>query len=168
MGLSGLGIFHTIIGIMAIVGAIVGFIRSGKVDLGTVSGKIYFYATIITAVTALGISKHGLNAGHAFSVFIIILVVAAYFLHSGKKGNNSARYWENFLFSLSFFLSLIPTINETFTRVPVVHPLAKDVKDPIIAQTLLFLFILFIAGCVYQFIKQKKINNKAASFYIEE
>ncbi len=169
MGLSGLGIFHTIIGISAIVGAIIGFIRYGKISLGMLSGKVYFYATLVTSVTALGISKHGgFNAGHVFSLFIIVLIVIAYYLFSNKKESRKARYFENFLLSFSFFLSLVPTVNETFTRVPIGHPLAKDIKDPIIGQTLLVLFLLFIAGSVYQFIKQKKINKEAASLYIEE
>jgi cbb3-type cytochrome oxidase subunit 3 len=169
MGLSGLGIFHTVIGIAAIVSAIVGFVKYGKINLDGLSGKIYFYATIITSVTALGISKHGgFNAGHVFSLFIILLITIAYFLYSRKKKNNRARYLENFLLSFSFFLSLIPTINETFTRVPMGDPLAKDVKDPIIAQTLLVLFILFIAGAIFQYVRQKKSNNKTSPFYLEE
>ncbi|MEF9479236.1 hypothetical protein OWR28_17200 [Chryseobacterium sp. 1B4] len=60
--------------------------------------------------------------------------------------------------SFSFFLSLVPTINETFTRVPIGHPLAKDIKDPVIGQTLLVFLLLFIIGSVFQFIKQKKAN----------
>ncbi|WP_449399032.1 hypothetical protein [Chryseobacterium wanjuense] len=169
MGLSSLGIFHTIIGILAIVGAIIGFVRYGKIDLGKISGKVYFYATLVTSLTALGISKHGgFNAGHVFSIFIIVLIAIAYYLFSNKKGSRKARYFENFLLSFSFFLSLVPTVNETFTRIPIGHPLAKDIKDPIIGQTLLILFLLFIAGSVYQFITQKKINKEAASLYIEE
>jgi len=169
MGLSGLGIFHTVIGIAAIVSAIVGFVKYGKINLDALSGKIYFYTTIITSVTALGISKHGgFNAGHVFSLFIILLIAVAYFLYFRKKKSRRARYLENFLLSFSFFLSLIPSVNETFTRVPVGNPLAKDVKDPIIAQTLLVLFILFIAGAIFQYIRQKKSNNKTSSFYIEE
>ncbi|WP_312900461.1 hypothetical protein [Chryseobacterium taichungense] len=158
MGLSGLGIFHTIIGISAIAGAIIGF----------VSGKLYFYATLVTSVTALGISKHGgFNAGHVFSLFIIVLIAIAFFLFSNKKDSKKARYFENFLLSFSFFLSLVPTVNETFTRVPIGHPLAKDIKDPIIGQTLLALFILFIAGSVVQFVKQRKINREVASLHVE-
>ncbi|MBS1975715.1 MAG: hypothetical protein JST13_15310, partial [Bacteroidetes bacterium] len=42
---------------------------------------------------------------------------------------------------------------------PVGHPLAKNIADPIIAKTLLVLLILFVAGSVYQFIKQRKINK---------
>lgn len=161
MNLSGLGIFHTIIGISALVSAIIGFVKYGKIDLAARSGKIYFYTTLVTSVTALGISKHGgFNAGHIFSLFIIILIAVAYFLYSNKKEISKARYFENFLLSFSFFLSLVPTVNETFTRIPVGHPLAKDIKDPVIGQTLLVLFVLFIAGSVLQFLKQRKINSK--------
>lgn len=163
MGLSNLGIFHTIIGIIAIIAAIVSFIKHGKINLAVISGKIYFYGTIITSLTSLGLSKHGgFNAGHAFSIFIVILVLEAFFLYTRKKGNNRARFFENFCLSFSFFLSLVPTVNETFTRVPVGHPLAKSISDPLIGKTLLFLLILFIAGSIYQFRKQKK-SNKSVS-----
>lgn len=156
MGLSGLGIFHTIIGIVAIGAAIISFVRFGKIDLTHLSGKIYFYTTAVTALTALGISKHGgFNPGHIFSVFIFILVVVAFWLSVKRSTNNKARYIENFLLSFSFFLSLIPTVNETFTRVPLGHPLAKNPTDPVIAQTLLVLLIAFIAGAIYQYIKQR-------------
>lgn len=159
MNLSGLGIFHTVIGVTALVGAVIGFIRYGKIDLAQPSGKVYFYATVVTSLTALGISKNGgFNAGHVFSLFILVLIAVAYFLFANKKESKKARYFENFLLSLSFFLSLVPTVNETFTRVPIGHPLAKDIKDPIIGQTLLVIFLLFIAGSVFQFIKQKKAN----------
>jgi hypothetical protein len=160
MGLSVLGIFHTIIGVAAIVAALAAFVKYGKINLSVISGKIYFYGTVITSVTALGLSKHGgFNAGHVFSVFILLLVLGAYFLYVKKKGNNRTRFFENFFLSFSFFLSLVPTVNETFTRIPIGHPLAKDITDPIIGKTLLVLLILFIAGSVYQFFKQKKINR---------
>lgn len=160
MGLSSLGIFHTIIGVAAIVAAIADFTKYGRINLNAVSGKIYFYGTVITSLTSLGISKHGgFNPGHVFSIFIIVLVVAAYFLNSKRKSSKRARYFENFWLSFSFFLSLVPTVNETFTRVPIGHPLAKDISDPVIGNTLLFLFLLFIAGSIYQFRKQKFISK---------
>ncbi|SHH66531.1 hypothetical protein [Flavobacterium defluvii] len=160
MGLSALGIFHTLIGIIAIVAAIIAFIRYGKIDLGQLTGKIYFYTTLVTSLTALGISKHGgFNPGHVFSILIIILISGAYYLHLKRKGNRKSRYFENFALSFSFFLSMLPTVNETFTRIPVGHPLAKDITDPVIGKTLLIILLLFILGSVYQFLKQKKINK---------
>lgn len=164
MGLSNLGIFHTVIGVVAIVSALISFVRFGKINLEHSTGKIYFYFTVITSLTALGISKHGgFNAGHVLSLIILILVTAAFYLHSKRKGNNKARYFENFLMSFSFLLSMLPTVNETLTRVPIGHPLAKDINDPLIGKTLLVIFILFIAGSVYQIIKQRKINQLESS-----
>ena len=67
MGLSPLGIFHTSIGVIAIAAAIVSIIKYGKINLSTRSGKLYAYSTIITALTALGISKQGgFNPGNFF------------------------------------------------------------------------------------------------------
>lgn len=161
MGLSGLGIFHTIIGVAAIIAALIAFIKYGKINLNTLSGKIYFYGTIITSFTSLGISKHGgFNPGHAFSIFIIFLVSGAYYLNLKRKNSRRARYFENFSLSFSFFLSLVPTVNETFTRIPVGHPLAKDIKDPVIGNTLLVLLLLFVAGSIYQFRKQKQFHKQ--------
>jgi len=160
MGLSNLGIFHTVIGVAAIVAALVALVKYGKIDLSRLAGKIYFYCTLITSFTALGISKHGgFNPGHVFSLFIVLLVLAAYYLSQKRQTSNKARYIENFLLSFSFFLSWVPTINETLTRVPIGHPLAESPADPVIAKTLLVLFILFVAGSVYQFRMQRAINK---------
>jgi len=160
MGLSNLGIFHTAIGIIAIIAAVVGFVKYGKIDLGKLTGKIYFYCTLVTSFTALGLSSvKGVNPGHILVLLIVILISAAYFLYAKRPGSNRARYIENFFLSFSFFLSMIPAVNETFNRIPIGHPLAHGPKDPLIGKTLLLLFILLIAGSVLQFRRQKKINN---------
>jgi uncharacterized membrane protein len=160
MRLSNLGIFHTAIGIIAIGAALVSYVKYRKINLGDKSGIIYLFGTVITSLTALGLSKHGgFNPGHLFSLLVLVIVLVAYSLHTQKKGNTKARYFETFCLSFSFFLSLVPTVNETFTRIPVGNPLAKDASDPLIAKTLLVLLVLFIAGSVYQLIQQRKINK---------
>jgi uncharacterized membrane protein len=163
MGLSNLGIFHTVIGVITIIAALVSFVRYSNINLAVLSGKIYFYGTLVTSLTALGISKHGgFNPGHILSLLILVLVIVAFYLYSKRKGNNRARYFENFLMSFSFLLSMLPTVNETLTRIPIGHPLANNISDPIIAKTLLVIFILFIVGSVYQFIRQRKsIRNSS-------
>jgi hypothetical protein len=42
MGLSSLGIFHTVIGVVAIIAALIAFFRYGKIDLSQLTGKIIF------------------------------------------------------------------------------------------------------------------------------
>ncbi|PJJ66420.1 hypothetical protein [Chryseobacterium geocarposphaerae] len=160
MGLSNLGIFHTVIGIIAIISAIISLIKSGKINLDTLAGKIYFYFTLISSLTALGLSSvKGVNPGHILALLIVMLISVAYILYVRKKGNNGYRLIENFFLSFSFFLSLIPTVNETFSRVPVGNPIASGPKDPIIGTTILFIFVLFIIGSILQFRKQKRINK---------
>lgn len=159
MGLSILGIFHTVIGIIAIVAAIISYVRYGKINLADKTGTIYFYFTIVTSLTSVGLLKHGFNPGHIFAIFFALLIMVAYFLHTKKQENKRSRYFENFLLSFSFFLSWVPTVNETFTRVPIGHPLADGPADPLIAKTLVLLLILFIIGSVLQFRKQRKINK---------
>jgi hypothetical protein len=160
MGLSHLGIFHTVIGVVAIIAAFVSLFKSARIDLGRLSGKIYFYFTLVASLTALGLSSvKGVNPGHILALLIVILISLAYYLHARKPGNNRSRFFENFLLSFSLFLSLLPTVNETFTRVPVGHPLASGPTDPLIAKTLLTLFLLFIVGSILQFRKQRGINR---------
>lgn len=164
MGLSYLGIFHTVIGIVAIIAALVSLVKNAKIDLGKLTGRIYFYCTLVASLTALGLSSiKGVNPGHILALLIVVLISAAYFLFLKRPGNYRPRFFENFFLSLSFFLSLIPTVNETFTRIPVGHPLAKGPTDPLIAKTLLLLLLLFIVGSVIQFRKQRRIN-KSSSF----
>lgn len=165
MGLSNLGIFHTIIGILAIVAAMITFAKHGKIDLNRLTGKIYFYCTLLTSLTSLGLLKHGFNPGHIFAIFIMLLILVAFYLSKEKSTSRSARYFENFLLSFSFFLSLVPTVNETLTRIPINHPLAKAPTDSIIAKTLLFFLILFIAGSIYQFRKQRIINRNEKNHF---
>jgi hypothetical protein len=162
MGLSNLGIFHTVVGIVAIGAAVVSYVKYGKINLSSRSGLVYLYGTIVTSLTALGLSKNGgFNPGHVFSLLIFFMVLGAYFLQLRRKGNTRARYFETFWLSFSFFLSLVPTINETFTRVPLSSPLAKGPTDPVIGLTLLALFVLFLVGVTYQIVLQKRINKNA-------
>ena len=159
MGLTNLGIVHTIIGVIAIIAALASYVKYGKINLSVLSGKIYFGGTIFASLTSLGLSKlGGFNPGHILSLLIIVLVSVAFYLNTRVRGDTKARFFENFCLSFSFFLSLVPTVAETFQRVPIGDPLAKDQSDPIIGKTLLTLFILFVAGSVYQFIRQRRIN----------
>jgi len=162
MELSSLGIFHTVIGVLAIIAAVIGFIKHGKIALHSLTGKIYFYGTLITSLTALGLSSvSGFNPGHGLALIIVGLITGSYYLHTKKQGYNRFRFFENFFLSFSFFLSLIPTVNETLTRVPVGHPIATGPTDPVIAQTLGVVLLLFVMGSIYQFIKQRKLNAVA-------
>jgi hypothetical protein len=104
MELSNLGIFHTVVGIIAIIAALASYVRDGKINLNSKSGNTYFFGTLITSVTVLGLSKHGeFNPGHVLALLVLVLVVCAFVLQRRKTGNNKARYFENFSSRSAFF-----------------------------------------------------------------
>src|SRR5690606_15126156 len=97
MELSHLGVFHTIVGVGAIIAAGVSYVKKGKIDLAELSGKIYFYGTMVTSLTALGLSTvKGINPGHILAWLIVVLISVSYFLHVKKSVNKRARFFENF------------------------------------------------------------------------
>jgi len=164
MGLSTLGIIHTLIGVIALVAGIVSLVQSGFINLARNAGRIYFYGTVIAALTALGLTKHGFpNPGHFLSLLVFIFVVISFLLYRRRRMGGPVRFMETLFLSLSFFLSWLPTVNETLTRVPVGHPLAKDISDPLVGNTLLVVFVIFVTGLTIQFLRHRKSRRVAVA-----
>ena len=59
-------------------------------------------------------------------------------------------YLATFGLSFSFFLTLVPGINETLTRLPAGQPLASGPEHPLVQGTLLAWVVIFLAGFVFQ------------------
>lgn len=153
--LSVLGIIHTAISIIALLVAWYALYRSGKIDPATGPGKLYVLLTIVTCVTGFPIMKTGhLTAGHFTA--IIILVLLPFGVYAYRIFGKAAKYVQVIIMSTTLFLSMVPAIVETLTRLPISSPVATGPNDPIIQNSLLILFILYVGGVIYQVIKIKK------------
>jgi hypothetical protein len=152
--LSVLGIIHTAISILAIIVALYALLRDGKISQANGRGKLYILLTVITCLTAFPIMRFGHpTAGHKLGIIILIILPIAYFITSLKFLGKSVAYIQVFLMSLTLFLSCIPAVVETLTRLPISHPIAGGPNDPVIQKGLLTLVILFTIGVIYQLIK---------------
>src|SRR2546428_7019128 len=58
-GLTTLGVFHTAIGLVALVCGVIALARDKEISTKNRFGQVYLVTTLITAVTALGIFHHG-------------------------------------------------------------------------------------------------------------
>jgi hypothetical protein len=58
--------------------------------------------------------------------------------------------------SATVFLSLIPGVSETLTRLPIGHPFADGPASPILLNSLKVLFILFLTGITLQTLRLRK------------
>jgi len=156
--LSSLGIVHTIISILAIIAAIIALFRTGRIDPRTGSGKGYIVLTILTCLTSFGVMKTGhFTPAHGLSVIVLLLLLPAIYARRLFGANKSTRgeRIETILMTTTLFLSFIPAITETLTRLPISHPIAESPDASIVKMSYLGLTVLFIIGLILQLRKPK-------------
>gem|GEM_PF-570729 len=149
--LSILGIIHTAISIIAILVAFYALYQEGKINPSSGAGKLYILLTVITCITGFPIMKTGhLTGGHYLAIMIVVLLPLAIYAKSifGKAG----EYILVILMSVTLFLSFVPAVIETLTRLPISKPFADGPNSPIIQTGLTILLVVFLAGVIYQVI----------------
>ncbi|MES2429112.1 MAG: hypothetical protein V4560_19175 [Bacteroidota bacterium] len=162
--LSVLGVIHTAISILALFAGFICLYRDGKIGPSTYYGRLYVILTILTCLTAFPIMKTGHFTGaHGLGVFILILLPIGIYAKSIKPLAKFADYIQVFIMSTTLFLSCIPAVIETLTRLPISHPIASGPNDPIIQTGLGLLTVTFLGGVIYQIIKLKARNKKGVS-----
>ena len=150
--LSILGIIHTVISVVALLAAFYALYREGKINPAGINGKLYIWLTIITCVTGFPIMKTGhFTPGHYLAIIIFIVLPIA--IYAGRLTGKTGVYIQTLLMSLTLFLSCIPLIVETLTRLPMSSPIANGPNDPILQKCLMGLSILFFAGVIYQVLR---------------
>ena len=158
--LSPLGIFHTIISILALLVALSALSRKGKIEPTNLQGRLYIWLTVITCITGFPIMKTGhLTPGHYLAIIILVLLPLA--IYAKRLFGKAAIYVQTAFLSTTVFLSFIPALVETFTRIPPAHPLAYGPADPLIQKALSGIFLIFIVGTAYQLVRLRsgKANN---------
>jgi uncharacterized membrane protein len=157
-GLTHLGIIHTLISLVAVAAGIVAFVRYGSVSLRTNAGLLYVAATVLTCVTGFGIYKTG-AFGPAHAVGVLTLVVLAFAVLVEKRPLLGAisRPVEAVSYTTTFFLHMIPAINETTTRLPPSAPLAAGPNDPLILALVGVALALYIVGAAVQVVRLRAI-----------
>jgi len=161
--LSVLGIIHTAISVLAIIAGIISLVQTGVIDPKGRYGKYYIVLTIITCLTGFPIMKTGHpSPGHILGVLIIVLFIVSLVPPILRIFGNKAAYVQVVILSGTLFLSFIPAINETLSRLPVSHPIATGPDDPIIKTGSLILLVLYIVGATYQVIKLRSFKKTHA------
>ena len=161
--LSTLGIIHTAVSILALFAAFYCLFKDGRILPSNDQGKLYIVLTTVTCITAFPIMKTGHFTGaHGLGVFVLVLLPLGMYATYIKFFGKAAEYFQTVIMSTTLFLSFIPAIVETLTRLPISHPIATGPDDIIIKTGLLTLFLLFILGVVYQ-LRKLKLAQKAVT-----
>ncbi|WP_416391890.1 hypothetical protein NR756_06830 [Alloalcanivorax xenomutans] len=150
--ISALGAGHTIISLLTCAAGFYSYARHRKIDSAMPSGKIYMTAMVVSVFTSFGLSSTGgFNVGHALGILALLAIVGALLTARLSVLGRTRPYLSQFAFTFSFFLLLVPGINETLTRLPVAHPLADGPESPIVRGALAAWLGIFVLGSVLQF-----------------
>jgi uncharacterized membrane protein len=154
-GLTSLGVFHTLISLVAVATGAISLIRDGKISWNNDLGKIFVLTTIIVCLTGFGIFQHGgFGKPHVLGVITLVTLVVIWAASKGSLGKSSA-YIERVGYSLTFFFHIVPAVTESATRLPLDAPLASSPEDPRIQMVIGICLILFLIGAVLQVRKMR-------------
>lgn len=160
--LSVLGIFHTAISVIALLVAFYALYRNGKLDPTSGPGKLYILLTIVTCLTGLPIMKTGhLTPGHYVAITILILLPIGIYARPLRIFGKLTHYVQVIILSTTLFLSCIPAIVETLSRLPISNPIADGPNAPIIQNGLTALAVVYLIGVTYQVVKLRSRSRSA-------
>ena len=158
--LSVLGIIHTAISILALFAGLYALYFDGRIDPLNVRGRLYTLLTIVTCLSGLPIMRFGhATPGHYLAVVILALLPLGFYAVQlfGRPG----KYIQVAVMSTTLFLSFIPAIVESLTRLPVSGPVASSPADPLIKKVQLVLVLIYVGGVAYQLIKLKQQRRES-------
>jgi uncharacterized membrane protein len=156
--LSPLGIFHTVISILAIIVAFIALFRDGKIDPANSRGKWYVILTILTCLTSFGIRKTGhFTPAHGLSVLVLVILPVGIYAHRifGRYGNAA----QIVAMTVTLMLSFVPAITETLTRLPISNPIAASQDAPVVKMSNGILLLVFLLLLAFQLIKLRKTKR---------
>ena len=149
--LSLLGIVHTAISLVPVAAGLYSFARYRSIAPTTRAGQVYLAGLTVSVFTAFGLSSTGgFNPGHALGILALLAAFGSLLVPRLTFFGRLRPYLTTFGISFSFFLLLVPAINETLSRLPPDHPLANGPQSPLVQHVLLAWVVIFIVGFVTQ------------------
>jgi hypothetical protein len=150
-GLVPLGIFHTLVGVVALVSAAIALVRRKEISPSDRAGQVYLAATLVTAATAFGIFRHGgFTPGHGLAIMTIVAIAIGALAKATTIFGGAAHMVQAIAFTSTLLFHAIPTVTEGLTRLPPGAPVYASGEDPAFQKIYGVILVLFIVGLTMQ------------------
>jgi hypothetical protein len=149
--LTPLGLFHTLVSLVAVVAAFVALVRDRQISPATPIGRIYLVSLWVTTLTGFPIVRHGrITPPHILGVLTVAVLALAAIAGRTRVFGRASVYVRAVSYSTTVLLLMIPTVTETLTRVPPGAPLVAGPEAPIFKPLYSVLLVIFLAGVTLQ------------------
>jgi uncharacterized membrane protein len=136
---------------VAIVAGVWAFVRDKEISLENRLGRFYLLATVLTAVTALMIFRHGsFRIGHTFAVLTLLVVAIGTLAAATPLFGRASRYVQAVLYSSTMLIHMITGSAETLTRLPPGAPLVTAANASIFKDIIGGLVLAYLVGLAFQ------------------
>lgn len=151
LGLTTLGVVHTVISLVAVACGLSVLAREREISTQTLLGRIYLVTTLLTVLTALGIFQHGgFGPPHVFALLTLLALAVGFAASKTGVLARRSRVLQAVCYSTTMLLHLIPGLTETLTRLPLGDPLFANAQDPRLRPIFGALFVLYALGLFLQ------------------
>jgi uncharacterized membrane protein len=162
--LTPLGLFHTLVSLVAVVAALVALYRDKGISPRTSIGRTYLVSLLITTLTGFPIFRHGsVGPPHIVGAIIMVVLAVAALAAKTRVFGGASAYVETLSYSTTVFLLMIPTVTETLTRVPPSAPWVASPEAPIFPPLYAVLLVLFLVGAFLQVGQLRAAGGRVAT-----
>jgi hypothetical protein len=149
--LTPLGLFHTLVSIVAVIAAFVAIYKDGGISPRTQIGRAYLATLLITTLTGFPIFRSGVvTPAHILGVVTLVVLAMAAAAGRPRLFGRASIYVETISYSFTVFLLMIPTVTETLTRVPPGNPWVAGPEAPVFPPLYAALLAAFLLGATLQ------------------
>lgn len=160
LGLTPFGAFHTSIGLVAVVCGVIALALDKQISAQTRLGQVYLVATLITAVTALGIFHRGaFGPPHVLALLTIVALAVGTAASRSRLFGRAARYIQAISYSSTVLFHVIPAVTESSIRLPPGAPLIASPDAPVLQGVYLVLLAAFLVGVTLQVRWLRKLES---------
>ena len=161
MDISFIGWIHTLIALLAIGSGAYSLKKYNIIETKNLSAKIFVFATIVAAITALLIYKRGFGVGHLLAIVTLLAVIFGYINERGLFFGFLTPYLQTISYSALFLFHMVPGITEVLRRFPRDNPIVLDsnIDHPILISFYITFFISYLIITTNQIIWLKKRSD---------
>jgi hypothetical protein len=150
-GLTPFGLFHTLLGVVALVSGFGTLVREKQIGTRSLLGRVYVIDTLLVATTGLAIfNRGGFGIPHRIAIATICAIAVGLVAENSQLFRGLSRYVMTFAYSATLLFHLMPTFAEGLSRLPPRAPLAASPEDPLVGRVIATLGITFAAALLLQ------------------